>query len=100
MNARDSLAVNVSERARRCNAIVTSPTHSPTNTFIVSSMPQINYTRTSEPIVQSDEVYDDGRNFTPAEYQRMADNFAENWASREPPEEKPRERPYFEPSVR
>lgn len=42
---------------------------------------------------QSDEVYDEGREFTLIEYKNMADSFSKKWAKRDPPQELKRRLP-------
>lgn len=56
--------------------------------------------RNFPPLVQSDEVYDDGENYTILEYKQMADKMAKKWRAREPPAQKPRAAPRYEPMVR
>ena len=49
---------------------------------------------------QSDEVYDDGEDYTIINYKLMADEVAKKWRARDPPAQKPRAAPRYEPMVR
>ncbi|CAN0209912.1 unnamed protein product, partial [Scytosiphon promiscuus] len=48
-------------------------------------------------LMNSDEVYDDGDNYTILEYKQMADRVAKKWRARDPPAQKPRAAPRYEP---
>ncbi|CAM9522213.1 unnamed protein product [Ectocarpus sp. 4 AP-2014] len=48
-------------------------------------------------LMNSDEVYDDGADYTVVDYKVMADKVAEKWRARDPPAQKPRAAPLYEP---